>query len=777
MRALRNLALCLTLLMAASHGNAQVFIPDPIERDLLNGLIPGIVDVGGMMDTLHPGIAALDSAVFTLSTMPSEVNFHGTPYLDALTWIAFATSWQAPAATQPSTITIEGLPSSLRELHLNLRNDAGLALHLPHMPAQMDKFTMNNIAPAPSPCTIAGFPEQLERMELWGVDNIFWSGTGHVNYTYLSWAIGSYEVHLPSFSTNSLNIQGCSVALLDLSQVETLRMDLSFCSDGGDIRWPSAMEQLHLDMCYQQGIWGPFPSTLRQIYMDMTSVHCMPWLPDGLDMLSCYPFFGIGCFNNWPSSLAHAFHLLGPDEEYVTQATANYCSVLNSTCPGPNPGIAGRVFRDLDNNGQYDAGEPGLPQASVTLQPNGNMVSCQPDGTWEIGVLPGVYSITAASNYPYIQSIAPATHSADVSVMGSADTDNVFAVVLMPDVQDLRVHASAAPARPGFDNHVYLRCENYGTTPVDAELTFTFDADQTWLGSSIAPSAMTGNTATWNFPAMPIGAVRNIVVELNTAASVPLGTAIAHALTADPIATDETPLDNTCTFTDSVIGSYDPNDKLLSPAVLTPDEVAAGDKPITYTIRFQNTGTYHAERVVILDTLSTDLQWSSMRFIASSHDQYWYITDGVLHVIHNDIMLPDSTADEAGSHGFFTFSMLPKTTLGNGSTIANIAHIVFDFNEPIITPPAVFTVDIGAGIASAPGTSALRLLPNPAHDRIQVTADTALPYRILNALGQPMQQGIVVPGVWLDVQALPAGAYIMETTEAGARTSLRFLKK
>ncbi|HRF82091.1 MAG TPA: hypothetical protein PL070_18610, partial [Flavobacteriales bacterium] len=101
--------------------------------------------------------------------------------------------------------------------------------------------------------------------------------------------------------------------------------------------------------------------------------------------------------------------------------------------------------------------------------------------------------------------------------------------------------------------------------------------------------------------------------------------------------------------------------------------VTLGETPIEYTIRFQNTGTYLAERVVILDTLSTDLQWESMRFIASSHDHTWYIVNGVLHVIHNDIMLPDSNSNEAASHGFFKFSMLPKADLVNGAVIENIA--------------------------------------------------------------------------------------------------------
>lgn len=157
----------------------------------------------------------------------------------------------------------------------------------------------------------------------------------------------------------------------------------------------------------------------------------------------------------------------------------------------------------------------------------------------------------------------------------------------------------------------------------------------------------------------------------------------------------------------------------------------------------------------------------------------WYIMDGVLHVIHNDIMLPDSTSDEPGSHGFIKFSMLPKTDLEDGATISNIANIVFDFNEPIITPPAVFSVDIEAGLAERSNEPRLRLSPNPTSGRIQVRSDgtSSLRYRILDVLGAQVGSGFTLPNGWVDVEALPAAPYLMEVEQNGIRTSQRFVKQ
>ena len=106
---------------------------------------------------------------------------------------------------------------------------------------------------------------------------------------------------------------------------------------------------------------------------------------------------------------------------------------------------------------------------------------------------------------------------------------------------------------------------------------------------------------------------RLVLVTLHTDATVPLGTSVQHTAVIDPVAGDTVPSNNTTLWTDTVVGAYDPNDKLLDLPAATPAEVQADAVTLTYTIRFQNTGTYPAERVVILDTLSDDLQSREMQ--------------------------------------------------------------------------------------------------------------------------------------------------------------------
>ena len=68
-----------------------------------------------------------------------------------------------------------------------------------------------------------------------------------------------------------------------------------------------------------------------------------------------------------------------------------------------------------------------------------------------------------------------------------------------------------------------------------------------------------------------------------------------------------------------VLGAYDPNDKRSDHDRISPAQLAAGE-PVTYTVRFQNTGTYPADFVRITDTLDTEhLDVATFRLLASSH--------------------------------------------------------------------------------------------------------------------------------------------------------------
>lgn len=140
------------------------------------------------------------------------------------------------------------------------------------------------------------------------------------------------------------------------------------------------------------------------------------------------------------------------------------------------------------------------------------------------------------------------------------------------------------------------------------------------------------------------------------------------------------------------IASYDPNDKAAQPAGYGTQHYIDENIAIDYKIRFQNTGTDTAFNIVILDTLSSHLNITSLQMGASSHAYTWTLTGNVLKVSFPNIMLVDSNANEPLSHGFFRYRIEQEWNNPIGTLIENQAAIYFDYNPPIFTNTTFHTI-------------------------------------------------------------------------------------
>lgn len=141
------------------------------------------------------------------------------------------------------------------------------------------------------------------------------------------------------------------------------------------------------------------------------------------------------------------------------------------------------------------------------------------------------------------------------------------------------------------------------------------------------------------------------------------------------------------------IASFDPNDKAAQPLGYGVPHYIETNTPLKYKIRFQNTGTDTAFNIVIIDTLSTNVNPASLQMGASSHPYTWELSGaGILTVSFEDILLVDSNANEPLSHGFFSYNINQVPNLTNGSIINNQAAIYFDFNPPIFTNTTLHTI-------------------------------------------------------------------------------------
>lgn len=142
-----------------------------------------------------------------------------------------------------------------------------------------------------------------------------------------------------------------------------------------------------------------------------------------------------------------------------------------------------------------------------------------------------------------------------------------------------------------------------------------------------------------------------------------------------------------------VVGSYDPNIKSVIPEGVGPNHEIDKDWTLDYMIEFQNTGNDTAFLVVLKDTLSENLDLSTIQVKGASHNFTWNLNpDRELVFTFENILLVDSFTNEPGSHGFVRFEITPSTHLIPGDSIENRAGIYFDFNDPIITNTVWHTI-------------------------------------------------------------------------------------
>jgi uncharacterized repeat protein (TIGR01451 family) len=144
-----------------------------------------------------------------------------------------------------------------------------------------------------------------------------------------------------------------------------------------------------------------------------------------------------------------------------------------------------------------------------------------------------------------------------------------------------------------------------------------------------------------------------------------------------------------------IVDSFDPNDKQVSPIGFTENNYVRPGTELEYTIRFQNTGTAEAVNIVVIDTLSTDLDMTRFQMMSVSHP-YKLAVSGkgrpILTWTFTNINLPDSTTNEPESHGYIKFKIKPNEGIAEGTIIENFADIYFDFNEPVRTNTTVSNI-------------------------------------------------------------------------------------
>lgn len=227
------------------------------------------------------------------------------------------------------------------------------------------------------------------------------------------------------------------------------------------------------------------------------------------------------------------------------------------------------------------------------------------------------------------------------------------------------------------------------------------------------------------------------------------------------------------------IGSYDPNDKQAFPTGYGNLHFIKPNTDIEYLIRFQNTGTDTAFKVVILDTLSQHLDPATVRPGVASHAMEFAVLEGnVLRFTFDNINLPDSNVNWTASNGFVKFRVSQKPDLADGTSLENTAAIYFDYNEPIITNTCWHTVGrefVTVSIDDPALETQVRAYPNPAVEGVIFEMKSWISngtFVLTNAFGQVVNTQTFNGNQFrFDRKQLPAGLYTFVILSNNTKTA------
>lgn len=336
--------------------------------------------------------------------------------------------------------------------------------------------------------------------------------------------------------------------------------------------------------------------------------------------------------------------------------------------------------------------------------------------------------------------------------------------------------------------YVKINWGNYGPGAAgNYTMTMSFPAGVTVNATSIANGGIvSGNTITWNLNSASSFFSNYDVITFNVPGGLLSGTSHYFTSTIAPTTgTDCSTVNNAGSLLQLVGNSYDPNDKVVA----RPDAAiqffgnetqfidAMTQEALTYTVRFQNTGTAPAQNIYIIDTLDADLDWSSFTLIQASHNmQVVNLGNGIMRFEFPNIWLADSTTNEPESHGHLVYRIMENAANHYGTEIENTAYIYFDWNDPIITNTTYNFNNWIEGITEG-SVQNTHVYPNPASELLTISCEGDFDYQLVDLSGRIVSSGSATDSESISISNAAVGIYQLNVQSNQGNSSLKVIKQ
>lgn len=464
---------------------------------------------------------------------------------------------------------------------------------------------------------------------------------------------------------------------------------------------------------------------------------------------------------------------------YTNCEVNSYCSF---TPGGIYYSIQGNSLFDLNNDG-CNVGDSVCQNLKFLItngSASGNVIANE-SGNYFIPVQAAAHTLTPIFETPSYFTASPQSVTVTFPTQLSPYTQD-FCITPNGIHNDLEVAiVPLAPARPGFDVTYKVVYKNKGATTLSGSVTFQFeDNKMDFISSTPLFSSQVTGLLTYDYLNLQPFETREVLLTMNINSpqetpAVNSGDQLNFTVVINLFADDETVEDNTSILKQTVVASFDPNDKTcVEGNVVGPEMIG---QYVHYMIRFENTGTFPAQNIVVKDLIDlTKFDLSTLIPTSSSHSFVTRIAaDGKVEFIFESIQLP---FDDANNDGYIAFKIKTLPSLAIGDSFSNNANIYFDYNFPIETNTASTTIQALENV-DFDFAEYITLYPNPAQNELNIRVKNDISISsmsIYNALGQLVLTS-TNPTESIDVSSLKTGNYFVKVISDKGTSSSRFLKE
>jgi uncharacterized repeat protein (TIGR01451 family) len=306
--------------------------------------------------------------------------------------------------------------------------------------------------------------------------------------------------------------------------------------------------------------------------------------------------------------------------------------------------------------------------------------------------------------------------------------------------------------------------KNKGNQTLSGNVTFQYDdAVLDFVTSTATPDTQATGLLTFNYTNLLPFESRSIDITLNVngpmeTPPVNIDDVLDFTATINTNQTEETPDDNSFDYSEVVVGSYDPNDiTCLQGEVVSDAEIG---EYLHYLIRFENTGTAAAQKVVVTTDINpADYSLNTLQVLDASHDMFVRNNDGVIEFVFEDIQLAGG-----GGHGNILLKIKTLPTLTINDEVDIQADIYFDFNFPIVTNIANTSFET-LSVTGFETDQNIILYPNPVEDLLFIESQQDLQQiRLFDIQGKQIKVDVNLDqglNTSMDLSQLSQGIYFI----------------